>query len=390
MRICHVITRLIIGGAQENTILTCEGLAELGHEVHLVAGPQTGPEGSLWPRAERGGYTLHRLEAMRREVSPTMDLRCLFALTGLLREMAPDVVHTHSSKAGIIGRAAARRAEVPHVLHSIHGMSFNRTQPWPSRVLYRALERWCGRWTEHFVCVADAMIQQAVAAGLGEPERFTTVYSGIEVGLFDPRRYDRATIRQRWGFGEDAVVVGTVARLFKNKGYEQLLEVLPTCVERVPELRLLWVGDGPHRDRYISRLEETGLRDRVHLTGLVAPERVGELLAGTDVVVHLSQWEGLPRVLAQALLMQVPVISFDNDGAPEVAIQGQTGELVRLNDLGGLSEAIVKLAGDADLRRRYGRTGREMLLRTFDHREMVRQLDGLYRRLTSAGMGGTT
>jgi glycosyltransferase involved in cell wall biosynthesis len=319
-----------------------------------------------------------------------MDLRCLFALTGLLRRMAPDVVHTHSSKAGIIGRAAAHRAEVPHVVHSIHGMSFNRTQPWPSRVLYRVLERWCGRRTEHFVCVADAMTEQAVAAGLGEPEQFTTVYSGMEVELFDPRRYDRARIRQRWGFGEDAVVVGTVARLFKNKGYEQLLEVLPTCVERVPELRLLWVGDGPHRGRYISRLEETGLRDRVHLTGLVAPERVAELLAGTDVVVHLSQWEGLPRVLAQALLMEVPVISFDNDGAPEVAIQGQTGELVRLNDLAGLSEAIVKLAGDAALRRRYGRIGREMLLRTFDHREMVRQLDGLYRRLTTAGTGRTT
>jgi glycosyltransferase involved in cell wall biosynthesis len=390
MRICHVITRLIIGGAQENTILSCEGLAELGHEVHLVAGPQTGPEGSLWPRAASGGYMLHRLERMRRDVRPMTDLRCLFELTSLLREMGPDVVHTHSSKAGIIGRAAARRAGVPHVIHSIHGMSFNRTQPWPSRFVYRTLERWCGRWTEHFVCVADAMTRQAVAAGLGAPERFTTVYSGMEVERFDPRRHDRAAVRQQLGFDEDAIVVGTVARLFKNKGYEQLLEVLPTCVEQAPELRFLWVGDGPHRDRYIRRLEEMGLRDRVHLTGLVSPERVAELLAGTDVVVHLSQWEGLPRVLAQALLMEVPVISFDNDGAPEVAIQGQTGELIRLNDLAGLSAAIVKLAGDAALRRRYGRTGREMFLQRFDHREMVRRLDELYEKLAAERVGRTS
>ena len=106
MRICHIITRLIIGGAQENTILSCEGLAELGHQVSLVAGPQTGPEGSLWERAESGGYAFHRTRTLRREVHPFRDLRCLIDLTRLLRRIAPDVVHTHSSKAGILGRMA--------------------------------------------------------------------------------------------------------------------------------------------------------------------------------------------------------------------------------------------------------------------------------------------
>jgi len=387
MRICHLITRLIIGGAQENTILSCEGLAELGHEVHLIAGPQTGPEGSLWRRAEQGGYELHRVAQLRREVNPLADLGCLFELTKLYRRLAPDVVHTHSSKAGIVGRAAAARARVPLVIHSIHGMSFNRTQPLAARLLYHELERVCSLWTDHFVCVAEAMTRQAVEAGLGEAERFTTVYSGMEVERFDPGRYDRRAIRRDWGFEDDAVVVGTVARLFSNKGYEQLLEVMPACRQQADKLRFVWVGDGPYRERYLGRLERMGMRDQVHLTGLVDPARVPELLAGMDLVVHLSQWEGLPRVLAQALLLEVPVVSFDNDGAPEVTLQGRTGELVPLNDLEGLSRALLKLAGDAALRRRYGRSGRQLFLERFDHRVMVRRLDQLYRSLRGKGTG---
>ena len=124
MRICHIITRLIIGGAQENTILTCEGLDGLGHEVHLIAGPQTGPEGSLWSRAGEGEYHLHRLESLLRQVNPFHDSRCLLELVRLLKEIRPDIVHTHSSKAGILGRLAASRAGVPRVVHTIHGLPF--------------------------------------------------------------------------------------------------------------------------------------------------------------------------------------------------------------------------------------------------------------------------
>ncbi len=385
MRIAHIITRLIIGGAQENTILTCEGLTDRGHEVHLIAGPETGPEGSLWERARGRGYALHELPLLVRAVRPVTDLRCLAALTRLLRVLRPDVVHTHSSKAGIIGRMAARRAGVPHVVHTIHGMSFNRTQPRPVRMSYRALERYCGRLTERFVCVADAMTEQAVAAGLGPRERFITIYSGMEVDDFSPGRHERAAVRREWGFGDDAIVCGTVARLFAGKGYGQLLAVMPACVRAEPRLRFVWVGDGSARGRYVAALERAGLRDRVRLTGLVGPGEVARLLAGMDLLVHCSQWEGLPRVLVQALLMQVPVVSFDNDGAPEVNLPGRTGELVPLNDLDALREAIVLLARDPSRRERYGREGRARVLGPFDHREMVRQLEALYVSISGAG-----
>src|SRR3990170_2613179 len=157
MRLCHVITRLIIGGAQENTVLTCRGLAECGHEVTLIAGPETGPEGSLWNKAEAAGCALVRVEALRRAVRPFSDWRAARELRRLFQQLRPDVVHTHSSKAGILGRWAAARAGVPVVVHTIHGMSFNRTQGRITQITYTCLEKKAAQWTTKFVAVADAM-----------------------------------------------------------------------------------------------------------------------------------------------------------------------------------------------------------------------------------------
>ncbi|MHC4235649.1 MAG: glycosyltransferase family 4 protein, partial [Planctomycetota bacterium] len=377
MRICHLITRLIIGGAQENTLLSCEGLRERGHEVILLAGPETGPEGSLWDRVEASGLRAIVVDQLRRAVHPWRDWRCLGRLQRLLAELRCDVVHTHSSKAGILGRLAAGRAQVPVVVHTIHGMSFNRTQPQPVRALYRALERRAARRTDAFVSVADAMTQQAVAAGLAPQERFTTVYSGMEVERFQPDAEARRRVRQEWGVGRDYLVVGTIARLFRNKGYEQIIAAMPAMVRSRPALRFVWVGDGRDRSRYVRQLTQLGLRDRVHLTGLVRPEQIPGLIAGFDILLHASQWEGLPRALPQALLTEVPVVSFDYDGAPEVVIPGVTGELIPAGDVAGLAAAVGRLAEAPDRRQSLARQGRQRCLEMFDHRTMVSHLDDL-------------
>ena len=381
MRICHVITRLIIGGAQENTLLTCEGLVERGHEVVLLAGPETGPEGSLWQRVEASGLRAIVVDQMRRAVNPWRDRRCLERLERLLGELQCQVVHTHSSKAGILGRLAAARVRVPVVVHTIHGMSFNRTQPWPVRALYRALERRAARDTHAFVCVAKAMTKQAVAAGLAPPEAFTTVYSGMEAARFRPDPGARVRVRRRWGVADDEVVVGTIARLFRNKGYEQIIAAMPAMAKAMPRLRFVWIGHGRDRGRYERRLSEIGLREHVHLTGLVQPEQIPDLVAGLDILLHASQWEGLPRALPQALLSEVPVVSFDNDGAPEVVIPEVTGELVPMGDVGALAAAVTRLAGSADRRRRMGVEGRRRCLEMFDHQRMVDHLETLYATL---------
>ncbi len=381
MKIIHVITRLIIGGAQENTILSCEGLADRGHEVFLLSGPTTGPEGSLVERAAAGAYAYEEIGPLVRQVSPWHDARALRRMTRRFEQIRPDVVHTHSSKAGVLGRMAADLAGVPIVVHTIHGMSFNRTQGAATRAAYALAERYCAGKCHAIVSVADAMTAQALAAGIGRPEQYVTIRSGMVVADFVPDRQDRDATRASWGADPHDFVVGTVARLFVNKGYEQLIEIMSRAAAAEPRLRFVWVGDGAHRARYEAELERRGLRKRVTITGLLPPSEMPRVLGAIDLLAHSSQWEGLPRAVVQALLMEKPAVSFDIDGAPEIVLPGRTGELAALGDCAAFADAIMRLARDANRRRAYGKAGRERCLREFDHRVMVERLDALYRRL---------
>jgi len=381
MNICHVITRLIVGGAQENTLLTCRGLHDKGHRVTLVTGPDTGPEGSLLDEARAGGYEVHILKSIHRAIRPVSDFIAWRQMASFFRDIRPDIVHTHSSKAGILARMAARSAQVPIIIHTIHGMSFNRTQFWLTRKAYQIAERYCGRFTDRVITVAEAMTDQAVRAGIAPAERFTTIYSGMPIERYSPDRYNRQLVRRSWGVSDDEIVIGTVARLFRNKGYEQLIPAMESAAKKVPKLKFVWVGDGKQRPRYEKQLDACGLKSRVHLTGLIAPSQVAEVLAGIDILVHASQWEGLPRAAVQALLMKHPVISFDIDGAPEVVINGKTGLLVPLNDIKQLTRAMVALAKIDHVRNKMGCAGRELCLEKFDHNHMVEHIEKLYYEL---------
>ena len=383
MKICHVITRLIIGGAQENTVLTCRGLAERGHEVTLIAGPETGPEGSLWDDARAAGCALIEEPSLRRAVRPLGDWRALRALTAHFRAIQPDIVHTHSSKAGIIARAAAAKAGAEVIVHTIHGMSFNRTQSPITRGLYRLLERRAARVTHALVSVADAMTRQAVESGIAPLDRFTTVRSGMETDRYWPDTRVRRRVRRAWGVSENEVVVGTIARLFENKGYEEIIEAMPAALALAPNLKFVWIGDGAHRGRYHERLSALGLSEKVHFVGLIPPTEVPACAGGFDIVLHASRWEGLPRALVQGLLMGAAAVGVDIDGTPEVVIHEETGLLVPLNDPQALARALARLAGDAVLRCRLGRAGAERCRTMFDWRVMVDDLERLYARLSS-------
>ncbi|MGE3181692.1 MAG: glycosyltransferase family 4 protein [Phycisphaerae bacterium] len=381
MHVCHIITRLIVGGAQENTILSCEGLHQRGYEVTLMTGPTTGPEGSLVERARAGGYRYVEIPELRRAINPWFDARAQRVMRAELGDLAPDLVHTHSSKAGILGRNAAFEARVPRIVHTIHGMSFNRTQPWWLQRLYQTLERRAARRTHAIATVADAMIEQTVAARICPRNKLQTIYSGMEIERFTPNPATRAATRAAWGISEDAVVVATVARLFRKKGYEQLIPIMRTIANQNENVRFVWVGDGAQRAEYEAELRRSGLRDRTVLAGLVPPNVVATLLAGADILAHTSQWEGLPRVVVQALLMQVPVVAFDVDGTREVVIEHETGRLISLNDEAAFAAALLEMARDAAQRVRFGRAGRDLCRERFDARLMIDQLEKLYRRL---------
>jgi glycosyltransferase involved in cell wall biosynthesis len=381
MRIVHVITRLIIGGAQENTLLTVQGLDHHYHDdVTLITGPAEGPEGDLFDHATRLGLKVLLFPELVRPIRPGGDVQAYRRLRAAFSQLEPEVVHTHSSKAGILGRAAAWHEKVPAVVHTIHGMPFGKFETTLKNRLYITLERWAARRCHAIVSVCDAMTQQALAAGVGRPEQFLTVYSGMNAEAFlDPPRR-RSDVRRELGLADNEVAFATVARLFELKGHDDIVAVAARVLAANPKVRFVWIGDGILRDRLIADLDRRGIRDCFILTGLVPPDRIPELLNAVDAVIHPSLREGLARVIPQALLVGRPVISYDIDGAREVVLP-ETGILLKPRDLDGLLQAILTLAASPSTRAAMGREGRSRFADQFRHETMTRQLRSLYERV---------
>ena len=381
MRIVHVITRLILGGAQENTLLTVDGLHHRhGDDVTLFTGPAEGPEGDLFARAEARGLQVELMPELVRAIRPGTDWAAYRALRRSIRRLRPEVVHTHSSKAGIVGRAAAWDERVPAVVHTIHGLPFGPSESAIKNRLYVALERWAARRCHAIVGVCDAMAEQALAAGVGRPEQYSTVYSGMDVDAFLRPARPRDEVRRELGLAPDEVAFATVARLFERKGHDDILAAAPAVLAADPRVRFVFIGDGILRDRLKADAARLGVGHAVRFTGLVPPDAIPSLLSGVDAVVHPSLREGLARVLPQALLVGRPAISYDVDGAREV-VTPATGVLLPPRDIPGLTSAILRLAGDAALRDRMGRAGRERFADRFRAETMVDQLRSLYERL---------
>jgi len=361
MRVTHVITRLIVGGAQENTIASVLGLrGKAGLEVDLICGPSFGPEGSL--EKALGGKTgaIRLVPELVRPIHPWKDVLALRRLTSFFRSTQPDIVHTHSGKAGFVGRLAAAQAEVPIIVHTIHGPSFGPFQSPLANFLFRSAERMAGRLTTHFVVVADAMKKQYLDAGIGRPELYTRIYSGFPLEPYLKTTND-VGVRARLGLKAEDIVVGKIARLFKLKGHEDLLAIAPSLVRDCPRMRFLLVGDGAWRERFERKVRSLGLQGHFVFAGLVAPSAVPELVGVMDLLVHLSRREGLARALPQALAASRPVVAYDCDGAGEVCLDNKTGFLLAPGDVSGLRERLLQLARDPALRESLGRCGQEFV-----------------------------
>jgi glycosyltransferase involved in cell wall biosynthesis len=384
MRIAHIITRMILGGAQENVLLCCEDLRrEYGDDVILITGPALGPEGSLLDRARAVGVPLEIIPSLKRAIHPWRDLLARRAIGSSLRRFRPDVVHTHSAKAGVLGRAAAWRMGVPAVVHTVHGAPFHPYQNAIARRLFQACEKWAAKRCHHLVSVADAMTDLLVAANVAPREKFTTIYSGVEVEPLLRSDKLRDGVRSRLGYQSEHVVVGKIARLFHLKGHEYLIEAATRLVAEQPRLRFLIVGDGLLRSQLEGRIRAAGLTGHFQFIGLARPEEIPGLVAAMDIVVHTSLREGLARALVHGLLAGKPVVSFDIDGAREVVRDGLTGYLIHPLDCDGLVAALRRLAADSNLRNCLGGQGRALCSEMFSHQRMASELRALYEHLLS-------
>jgi glycosyltransferase involved in cell wall biosynthesis len=379
MRVTHVITRLIIGGAQENTLSTVLGLRQMpGLKVDLISGPSTGPEGSL----EKGAGNLTIVPELIRAIHPLKDMAALKKLEQIFREQKPDIVHTHSGKAGILGRLAAKRAGVPVIIHTIHGPSFGNFQSAPANFIFRTAEKYAARSTAHFIVVADAMKEQYLAVGIGRPEQYTKIFSGFAIEPFLEAKND-AELREKLGIGPDDFVVGKIARLFKLKGHDDLFAIAPEIVRQNPKIKFLLIGDGEWRGRFENLAKSRGMEKHFIFAGLVPPEEIPQYTGIMDALVHLSLREGLPRALPQALAAGKPVVAYDCDGAREACRDDETGFLVQPGDFATLKERLLQLAGDPALCRKMGQTGQSFARENFPVEKMVRDIYNLYQKLVS-------
>jgi glycosyltransferase involved in cell wall biosynthesis len=378
LRVLHIITRLIVGGAQENTLLTCEGLDALPeYDVTLATGIDRGPEGDLLDRAEKS-VKLVLVPQLGRNINPFNDVIALWKLYRLIRIGRYHIVHTHSSKAGVLGRIAAKLAGTPLIIHTLHSLVFHEYQPWIVNRTWWLIKKICAPMTDHFLSVSSIIVRKAVAAGIAKPEKFTTVYSGMELDWFLHSKADGAAVRRELGIPEDAPVVGKIARLFPLKGHDQLMDAAPEIVRRVPNVRFFLVGDGILYDHLRARARAAGILDNFVFAGLIKRERIPEMLAAMDVVVHTSLREGLARVLPQALAMGKPCVSFDIDGAPEVVLDGETGYLVKPYDYATLADRISILLSDPALRTQMGARGQQHVDPTWRAETMVAETAKVY------------
>ncbi len=379
VRVCHVITRLDLGGAQDNTLYTVSHL-RAPFRPSLVCGPG----GILDREALRLGVPIRFVRPLRRRIRPHRDLEAIANLARVFREERPDIVHTHSSKAGIVGRLAARLAGVPHIVHTIHGYGFHAGQTWVLRRVLIGAERLAARVTTQFIAVSRANLEQGIALGLFGPDRVSLIRSGVRLEAFGAAsrggagQAARAALRRELGLPGDAPLVGMVACLKPQKSPLTFVEVAARVTRQAPAAAFVLAGDGELRPDVERRVRELNLGARLRLLGW--RRDVPALMAALDVLLHTSLWEGLPRVLPEAIAASVPIVATGVDGTCDILRDGETGLVCAPLDADGLAAGVLRLLGDRQLAAAIAsRAG--SVLPEFDIDGMVRAQERLYLTL---------
>ncbi len=376
LKILHLITMLEMGGAQFNTILSAEDAVRRGHKVWLAGAP--GPlSGEARRRLGDQYFEVHQLV---REVNPVRDVAAFLAILSLVRRLAPDVVHTHSSKAGILGRWASRFCRVPRIIHTAHGWGFHDRQAPRAKRFYEGLERATARVTDRIVVVADANREKALAAGIGRPEQYVTIRSGIDAAT--PRWSDaRVAVRRELGLDPDEFVVATAGNYKPQKDPLAAARIMARFLKARPAARFVAIGDGPLRREAESVLAGEGINVAPDGRAIFLGWREDGVrtLAAADVLLHTAVFEGLPRIVVEAAALGIPAITTDVDGIPEIVRDGVNGYLFAPGDESDMESALVRLCDDPALRARLSAAARESFTAEFHLETMFDALDREYR-----------
>jgi glycosyltransferase involved in cell wall biosynthesis len=381
IRVLRVIARLNVGGPALHVAYLSSGLADRGYETTLVAGDVGGGEESMESVAEQRGVDIVRLPGLSRELSPMRDLVAVWRLARIIRRVKPDVIHTHTAKAGAVGRAAALFAGRPRpvIVHTFHGHVLRGYFGAAGSLVFRAIETMLARVTDRLIAVSPEVRDELVGLRVAPRSKFEVIRLGIEL---EPRVHfagDTAEVRRRLGIPSEKYVVGWFGRMTAVKRTDDLLTMLTGLRERGIDALLILVGDGTDRAELEQRAHDLGIARSCLFLGY--QDEVAPWYAICDVVVLTSASEGTPVTIIEALAAGRPVVSTRVGGVPDVVEEGETGFLVRRGDTHAMAERLELLARDPERARAMGEAGRARVLERYAVSRLVDDVDGLYRRL---------
>lgn len=381
IRVLNIITRLERGGAPQALLETIRRISPDIH-IDLATGQADEAHLDLTQEVIDSGLPLIMVPSMRRSPHPLRDWQALRHLIRIMRSGNYDIVHTHTSKAGFLGRIAARYCHIPAVVHSPHGTVLEGYFSSVVTKVYAFLERITAPLAKCIICLTTREIDQYLQAHIGHREQYTVIYNGINIDTFSTMTQTRQAVRNDLKLTQEAVICITVGRLVPVKGQMDLINAFPKVIEQHPNAHLLIVGEGELREELLQQVTHLKLTSNIHFLGWRTD--IPNLLGASDIFVLPSLNEGLGLVLLEAMAQHLPTIATHVGGVPEVVNDGQTGLLVPAQSPQALTQAINQLIASPTKRMEMGEAGYQRAVTTFSIETTVEKTENIYRKLVGA------
>lgn len=374
IRILHIHTLPVVSGSGINTFLTMRGMDRKIYDVEIACAPG----GRLIDLVKKHHMKVRTFNTLVQPLDPINDLLTLKDLTLFIKKRSYHIVHTHNSKAGFLGRLAAQLSGVPVIIHTVHGFAFHDQEPIWRQFLFRNLERLASHWCDKIIFISQPLIDWALKEKIVWDEKIVKIYSGIELDQFHPvTRDEKNRVKKKWKIRQKDMVIGVVSKLWEGKGHAVLIEAFKELKKELKDIRLVIVGEGYLYDRLVNLVHRYGLSDSVLFTGFQMD--VSEIIATFDVAVLPSFFEGMGRVLLEAMAMEKPVVASRVGGIPDLVEDGVNGFLVSPGDVKDLVNTLKKTISDRKLARKMGKEGRKRMSEQFNADVMVRSIEKVYR-----------
>ncbi len=373
MKVLHVHTLPVVSGSGINTYLTMKGTPVERFEVALACAPG----GKLNEIVREAGMDVHEVRNLVQPLHPLKDILALFEIVRILRREKIDIVHTHNSKAGFLGRLAGRLAGTPVVIHTVHGFAFHQAESLWRRTIFRLLERLAAPWADHTIFISQPMIDWARKEGILRGTSYSKIYSGIDLNAFHGYgKKEQRRLREELGLNKESRIIGFVSKLWEGKGHEIALSAMVRVVEDIPDAKLLLVGEGPIKPKLMELSRKLRIERSVVFAGFRT--KIAEITSLCEICILPSFFEGMGRVLLEAGACGKPVVASNVGGIPDVVVDGVTGFLVPPGDPVALSDAVIRIMREPKSARKMGEAARKRINEKYDARTMVREITALY------------